>query len=107
MHVVTVDFRINPAHCAEFMRAMMDNARTSLSIEPGCRQFDVCEAATGDCRIFLYEVYDRPGDFQDHLEAPHFLDFNRRTAPWVLDKVVRTFTLKLQSAASKEQGRVG
>ena len=107
MHVVTVDFSIRPARYAEFMQAMRDNARTSLSIEPGCRQFDVCESDVGECRVFLYEVYDTPGDFQAHLQTPHFLQFNALTASWVLDKVVRAFKIELHSTVGKEQRHVG
>ena len=107
MYVVTVDFGVKPAHYAEFMQAMIDNARTSLASEPGCRQFDVCEGEAGGNCVFLYEVYDTRRDFETHLATPHFSQFNALTASWVLDKAVRAFTLELHWASSKEQRHVG
>jgi (4S)-4-hydroxy-5-phosphonooxypentane-2,3-dione isomerase len=91
MHVVTVLFTIHEDHWNAFMVAMHHNARTSLAMEPGCRQFDVCEGAQGQYTVFLYEVYDTAEDFAAHLLAPHFLQFNAETAAWVADKKVQTF----------------
>lgn len=91
MHVVTVVFTVHAAHEPEFMQAMIGNARTSLRDEPGCRQFDVCESPAVPGKVFLYEVYDSEADFQSHLAAPHFLEFNALTAPWVADKVVAVY----------------
>jgi (4S)-4-hydroxy-5-phosphonooxypentane-2,3-dione isomerase len=92
MYIVTVLFKIKPAHYREFIAAMASNARTSVAAESGCHQFDVCEG--GDAQnhmVFLYEVYGSPADFQAHLATPHFLEFNALTAPWVQDKKVSTF----------------
>ena len=91
MYVVTVVFTIQPAHYPAFMQAMVGNARTSLQDEPGCRQFDVCESPAQPGKVFLYEVYDSEADFQAHLAAPHFLQFNALTAPWVAGKVVDVY----------------
>ena len=92
MYVVTVLFKIKPAHNAEFMVAMLENARTSLKNEPGCQVFDVCESSTGDVvQVFLYEVYATAAAFQLHLAAPHFRQFNTETAPWLIDKTVAVF----------------
>jgi (4S)-4-hydroxy-5-phosphonooxypentane-2,3-dione isomerase len=99
MYVVTVLFKIKPEHRAEFMADMLENARTSLAIEPGCRVFDVCESCTGDaCQVFLYEVYATQEDFQLHLAAPHFQQFNAQTASWVMDKTVSVFHRVLLSS---------
>ena len=92
MYVVTVLFTIHAAHWDAFTKAMHHNAQTSLAIEPGCRQFDVCVGAPGQCSVFLYEVYQSQAAFAAHLAASHFLQFNAQTAPWVIDKQVRTFT---------------
>jgi autoinducer 2-degrading protein len=92
MFIVTVLFKIHAAHWDAFMTAMHHNAQTSLAIEPGCRQFDVCEGEPGQCTVFLYEVYDTQADFTAHLDAAHFLQFNVETAAWVADKKVQTFT---------------
>ena len=93
MYIVTVLFKIQAANYSQFLHAMRSNARTSLAAEAGCHQFDVCEG--GDSQfpeVFLYEVYGSLADFQLHLVAQHFLEFNALTMPWVLDKKVATFT---------------
>lgn len=91
MFVVTVLFSIKPAHVDEFMAAMLANASTSLQLEPGCRQFDVCQKGSDRTEVFLFEVYDSEADFARHLAAPHFLAFNEQTASWVQTKAVRTY----------------
>jgi (4S)-4-hydroxy-5-phosphonooxypentane-2,3-dione isomerase len=91
MYIVTVLFKIHAAHYASFLPAMHANAQTSLAVEPGCKQFDVCEGEPGDATVFLYEVYTSKDDFTAHLAAPHFLQFNAQTVPWVADKQVRIF----------------
>jgi quinol monooxygenase YgiN len=92
MYVVTVLFSIHAAHWDSFTKAVHHNAQTSLAIEPGCRQFDVCVGEPEQYSVFLYEVYDRQADFAAHLSAPHFLQFSAQTTPWVMDKQVYTFT---------------
>jgi len=99
MYVVTVLFRIHAAHWDAFKQAMLQNAQTSLAVEPGCLQFDVCDGDPGQWNIFLYEVYNSQADFAAHLETPHFLQFNAQTAAWVADKQVRTFTKAMQAEA--------
>jgi (4S)-4-hydroxy-5-phosphonooxypentane-2,3-dione isomerase len=92
MYIVTVLFKIHAEYYSEFVVAMTDNAGTSLATEPGCDQFDVCEGGAAEQpEIFLYEVYDSKEAFQAHLLAPHFLQFNALTAPWVQDKTVAVF----------------
>jgi (4S)-4-hydroxy-5-phosphonooxypentane-2,3-dione isomerase len=99
MHVVTVLFSIKPAHTAEFMVAMVENAQITLATEPGCCVFEVCESRTADaCQVFLYEVYATPADFQLHLRALHFQQFNTLTAAWVIHKTVSVFQRVLPSA---------
>lgn len=92
MYIVTVLFKIHAAHWQDFLPSMQRNAATSLAVEPGCRQFDVCEGEAGQNEIFLYEVYDSNADFGAHLAAPHFLQFNEETAAWVADKKVQIYT---------------
>lgn len=94
MYVVTVWFKIHASHYEAFMEAIQHNAVTSVSTEPGCRQFDVCEGDPVDCVIFLYEVYDSQDDFKIHLTTPHFVQFNAHTAAWVIDKKVQVFSRK-------------
>ena len=92
MHVVTVVFRINPGDEARFMQAMRANATASLALEPGCKQFDVCSVAGGS-EIFLYEIYDDAGAFEEHKRMPHYLSFDAETRDWVADKQVSIYDL--------------
>lgn len=82
--VILVEFRIKPEHRAEFATLIRDNAKASLRLEPGCRQFDVLlpDDEPGD-RIVLYEVYDGEDAFAAHLKTEHFRQFDTATADMV------------------------
>lgn len=92
MFVVTVTFTIQPGAMAGFLPLMLDNAQRSLSDEPRCRQFDVCTSEDNPDEVFLYELYDDEAAFQQHLTMPHYEQFAERTAPMVIDKMVKTYT---------------
>lgn len=94
MFVVTVVFTIKPEHVDDFSPAMLENARTSLEVEPGCKQFDVCRDPENPAVTFLYELYDDKAAFQDHLSRPHFKSFDAKVAPWVASKQVKTYVLE-------------
>ncbi|EWH08830.1 hypothetical protein DS2_15619 [Catenovulum agarivorans DS-2] len=91
MYVVTVDFIIKPAHLAEFLPAMMENAKTSLEVEPECTYFDVCQSESKSNHIFLYEIYNSEKAFQDHLASEHFKLFSQTVENWVESKAVNIF----------------
>ena len=91
MYVVTVEFVIGAGHAAEFLPAMLENARASREREPGCRQFDVCADPNDPHAIFLYEIYDDRAAFDAHLATAHFKAFDARVAPWVERKSVRIY----------------
>jgi quinol monooxygenase YgiN len=92
MQVLVVEFRIKPAHIAAFEAAIAENARRSMTDEPGCRQFDVCRDPADASLFFLYELYDDEAAVQVHLQSPHFLQMNARTAEWVQAKTVQRLT---------------
>jgi quinol monooxygenase YgiN len=91
VYVVTVEFAIKAAHGAEFMQALIENARASREREPGCRQFDVCTLPDDVCTVFLYEVYDDRGAFDAHLASAHFRTFDARVGPWIERKSARVY----------------
>ncbi|MCE7029456.1 putative quinol monooxygenase [Jiella avicenniae] len=84
--IVTVIFTIKPGQEAEFLEVMEENARRSLEDEPGCRRFDVVAVAGRPGLIVLYEIYDDDAAFAAHRETPHFLEFDRVSAPMVETK---------------------
>ena len=88
MFVVTVAFQIKDGQIDHFMPLMIQNAKTSLTDEVECYQFDVCRDGH---EVFLYEVYeDRPA-FDLHLKSEHFLTFDAAVSEMVQAKVVRVF----------------
>jgi (4S)-4-hydroxy-5-phosphonooxypentane-2,3-dione isomerase len=91
MLALVVEFRIKPAHIAEFEHAIIENARASHDTEPGCRQFDVCRDSADPSVFFLYELYDDDAAIQAHLQTPHYLQMNQVTADWVDTKSVRRY----------------
>ncbi|MEL7212338.1 MAG: putative quinol monooxygenase [Pseudomonadota bacterium] len=91
MFVIFVQFEIKSADAAAFLPLMLENAARSLSEEPGCQQFDVCQDPKMPERVFLYEVYDNEAAFQDHLKSAHFKAFDAATAPMIASKTVQSF----------------
>jgi (4S)-4-hydroxy-5-phosphonooxypentane-2,3-dione isomerase len=89
--VVTVDIQVHPAHIANFMPEMLANAQASLSLEPECHQFDVCQSANDPGHIFLYEIYTSQEAFKAHLTQAHFLKFDAVSQPWIAQKNVQAF----------------
>jgi autoinducer 2-degrading protein len=89
-HVVAVVFEVRPEHLATFRAAILENARTSLQVEPGCLVFDVCEHADSPV-FFLYELYEDAAAFDEHLRSAHFNSFDALTAGWVIDKRVQRY----------------
>ncbi|MGO4308071.1 putative quinol monooxygenase [Cupriavidus sp. RAF12] len=98
--VVVVDLAIKPERVDEFLPLMLENASSSLALEPGCQVFEVCRAPDDATRFLLYEVYNDEAAFRQHLETAHFLAFNQQTEPYTISKVVRVFE-RLESLADQ------
>lgn len=88
MHVVLVEMVVKPGHLEPFLVLIKANAQASLTTEPGCRQFDVCQDVAEPSKVLLYEVYDSEQAFSDHLATDHFLRFDRETAHMLARKMV-------------------
>jgi len=91
MFAVTVVLKIREESMDAFLPLMIENAKSSLKTEPGCRQFDVCSDPARPSEIFLYEIYDDAAAFQAHLETPHFKKFDAGVAEMIEEKSVRTY----------------
>lgn len=91
MFAVVVTFDVDPAQMGVFLPAMLDNARTSLTTEPGCHQFDVCTDPARPAEVFLYELYTDAAAFDVHLASAHFKAFDAAVAPMIVAKTVRTY----------------
>jgi quinol monooxygenase YgiN len=88
MQALIVEFEVHAEHRAAFEAALLANAEASRTLEPGCRQFDVCRDATRPEVYLLYELYDDEAAVAAHLAAPHFRAFDAALRPWVLHKRV-------------------
>ena len=81
--VLIVDFDVKPEHLARFNELIAVNAKASVADEPGCRQFDVLQDQENPNRIVLYEVYDSPAAFQDHMSRQHTQTFLAAAKPLI------------------------
>jgi autoinducer 2-degrading protein len=93
-HVIVVDLEVGDGHLDVFMPLILENAGASLTNEPGCLHFDVCQSNEQPGRLLLYEVYSDANAFAAHLETDHFRRFDSATASMVVSKQVRVMTLK-------------
>ena len=92
MFAVTVRFLIRDGMVDAFLPLMLENARSSLANEPGCRQFDVCTDPGRPGEVFLYEIYGTEAAFKEHLKSPHFLAFDAQVSTMISEKTVATYS---------------
>jgi quinol monooxygenase YgiN len=93
-YTILVEFDLKPGSRAAFMPLMLENARSSLSDEPGCLVFDVLSRADDEERVVLYEIYRDKSAFADHLKAPHFLSFDAAIGDHVAAKRVTELSME-------------
>ncbi|PKB71281.1 MAG: hypothetical protein BZY87_06155 [SAR202 cluster bacterium Io17-Chloro-G6] len=87
MYVIVAPLQIKEGHKAEFLEALMEDARGSNNDEPGCLRFDVIQDAEDEHRIWLYEVYKDEAAFKAHTEAPHFAVFREAADKWRVEGI--------------------
>lgn len=85
-YVVTVDFGTAPENFDRFKQMMDENAKASVSGEPGCREFNVYENPTIPNHLFLFEVYDDEAAFQQHVNAAHYKHFKEISDPIITSR---------------------
>lgn len=88
---LSVTFRLHEGHLDEFLPRIVENARTSREVEPGCRVFDVAIPEAVPDTVFLWEIYDDRAAFDTHLSSLHFKTFDAATATMVASKTVEFF----------------
>jgi quinol monooxygenase YgiN len=94
---IVVVFKIKPESLDDFLRRVRQQAKDSLRLEEGCKQFDVLVDEADSNTIVLYETYVDAQAFADHRQTSHFADFNTTVTPWVESKEVRRLTLLEES----------
>ena len=88
MYVLVVTIDIKPAFREPFIAAMLDDARGSVTNEPGCLRFDVIQDEKEPNRIYLYEVYADRAAFDHHMTTPHFLKWKDAVQDWFASPAV-------------------
>jgi (4S)-4-hydroxy-5-phosphonooxypentane-2,3-dione isomerase len=81
--VLVVEFDVKPEHLAKFDELIAANAQASVADEPGCRQFDVLHDQDNPNHVVLYEVYDSPDAFQEHMGRRHTQTFLAAAKPLI------------------------
>ena len=92
MFVVSVQFDIHAEHLSAFLPLMQANALASVTNEPDCHQFDVCQDPDVPTHIALYELYTDRAAFDAHLASPHFQSFDAATSDMIAAKQIWLYT---------------
>jgi autoinducer 2-degrading protein len=72
---ILVEFAIKREDVGKFRPLIVQNARSSLSSEPGCLRFDVLSIQQEPNSIVLYEIYQNESAFDSHLQTHHYKMF--------------------------------
>ncbi|SEA79856.1 Quinol monooxygenase YgiN [Rubrimonas cliftonensis] len=95
MFCVTVEFTIDPGRRDAFLARMKRQADASLSLEPGCRVFEVWVEDARPDEVRLHEVYDDAAAFEAHLASVHFNSFAADIGPMVRERRLLTWSRRL------------
>ena len=88
MLVVLVQVTVRAGMLAEFERAILINAESARTREPGCLRFDVSQREDDPTQWMFYEVYQDGAAFDAHRASAHFAAYQE-----VADRVVASKTL--------------
>jgi autoinducer 2-degrading protein len=88
MLVVLVQVTVRQELLAEFEGAILTNAESARTREPGCVRFDVNQQEDDPTRWMFYEVYRDAAAFDAHRGSPHFAAYQQ-----VADRAVSSKTL--------------
>ncbi len=97
---IAVTFKIKAEFVNEFRTRIVQQARDSIQLEPGCCQFDVLTDEADPATFFLYETYVDAEAFETHKQTQHFADYDRTVAGWVQSKQVQRLTMLENSNVS-------
>lgn len=85
MYIILAPIQIQEGHRDDFIEITIEDARTSVSIEPGCVRFDIIQDAADQHRFWVYEVYTDEAAFQSHLKMPHVVKWREAVQNWRVD----------------------
>jgi autoinducer 2-degrading protein len=79
---------------AEFERAILVNADSARTREPGCVRFDVSQSEDDPTQWVFYEVYKDAVAFEAHRASPHFAVYQEVADRALLSKTLNRYTTK-------------
>ncbi len=100
MFTVLVQVEVRAELLEEFVRAISENARESVRLDPGCLRFDVLQVAETPTRWMLYEVYTDEASWQRHRLSPHFQTYKAVADRALISREATLLTPVLVLAAS-------
>lgn len=92
--VIWVEFDLQTRSAERFLALARENARLSVEREAGCERFDVLTAQHDLQSAALYEIYESEAAFAEHLKTEHFVAFDGESAPLILAKRAKTYSLE-------------
>ena len=72
MYILMVRLKVKEDRIEDFITASIGDAEGSVMNEPGCRRFDIIQAANDPTSFAFCEVYNDEAAFEDHNTYPHF-----------------------------------
>ena len=82
MIAIIVTIQLKPGFRDRFVEAMLEDARGSVSDEPGCYGFDIMQNDSDPNRYHLFEVYADQAALEAHRKTPHFLKWLSTVEEW-------------------------
>lgn len=73
--MLLVQVEVRPECLDEFGRAIGENARKSMSHDPGCLRFEVSQVVDSPTQWVFYEVYVDEAAWHQHRSSPHFVAY--------------------------------
>jgi quinol monooxygenase YgiN len=90
---VIARFQVKPGHVDEVI-TFLNQAAVPSRQEPGCHLYIANQDLADANVITMYEVYDDPAAFQDHLDSEHFQEIVAgRVVPLLESRRRDTFTV--------------
>ena len=82
MYYILSPAQIKEGHREEFIKATVDDARVTMSDQPGCIRFEVIQDGGDPNRIWFYEVWKDEAAFQVQLESAHLAEWREIVKDW-------------------------
>ena len=82
----TAHLRVKSEAIEPFRERLSRHAKTSLTNESGCRQFDVYQDRSDVTLFLLIETYESEAAFELHRASAHYKAFRTDVAEWITER---------------------